>query len=188
VESSVFELGFDWIPLTLAVLLVLLGAYRLARRDSQARGFLILGGGGIALFALWEITTIQDRVLAAAADTLPGVDPARARQLLEKAVSDGRLRISVNVGVYLVLVGGLLALAAVALCFVPGRRAAFATATPPPPPPIGAMPQGQEVSKSSAPIHPAGEHCTACKAILADESNVCWYCGRLWAPAPTASP
>ena len=132
--------------------------------------------------------TIQDRVLTVAAETLPGVDPTRGRELLEQAVSDGRLRISVNVGVYLILVAGLLALIAVVLCFVPGRRTALPIATPPPPPPIGAMLESQGGFKSSAPIHPAGEHCTACKAILADDSNVCWYCGRLWAPAAAASP
>lgn len=166
------------------------GAYRLARRDSQARGFLILGGGVIVAFAAWEMLTIQDRILDVAAETLPGVDPARARQLLDQAVAQGNLRISVNIGVDLVLLGGLLALAAVALCFIPGRRPTpvVATAMPIPPPPAGIVLEGQVGVHGSAPIHPAGEHCTVCSAILADDTNVCWHCGRLWAPAPAGSP
>jgi hypothetical protein len=181
-EVPFFDLGWNWIPLTLAVLLLVFGAFRLTRRDSQARGFLIVGGGGLVAFALWEMLTIQDRAIAAAASLADERQAAFVRETLHRFVAEGVLSISVNIGIYLVLAAGILALGAVALCFVPASPAApVVPATPAPPAPSGSL-EAAEVPVASAANHPAGERCSACQAILGEETNVCWYCGRLWSP------
>jgi hypothetical protein len=185
-ETSLFDLGWDWVPLTLAVFLLVFGAIRLTRRDPQARGFLIVGGMGVVLFALWEIFSIEDRAIEAAGSLVGETEAAGVRAILHDAVSRGILSISMNVGIYLVLAAGILALGAVALCFVSATSrpgAVIPASLPLPAPPAGSLgPEGRPAVP--APIHPVGERCLTCKAILDEETNVCWYCGRLWTPPP----
>jgi hypothetical protein len=188
VDVTLSDMGANWILLAGSGLLLVYGAYRLARRDSQARGLLIVGGIGVVAYVLWEIFTIKDRVLTAVADTFP--NPQAVRATLDRLVADGVLHISLSLGFYLLLIGGVLSLLGVGLVLFGARTTALvpAVAAPPPPPPADALRLAGTVELAGPATHPPGQRCPHCTAILGDETDVCWHCGRLWAPEPTAAP
>jgi hypothetical protein len=91
-------------------------------------------GGGIGLY---DALTAKDNVLDAAAEELAptfGVSAQQVRTVLDQAIDAGQLSVSISIGLYVVIGGGVVALAGGILGLlgsgepaVPGQAAAPAT-------------------------------------------------------------
>ena len=100
----------------------------------------IVGAG----LGVYDATTAKDSVLDAAADQVAaqvGATPAEVRDLLDAAIDAGQLGISISFGLYIVIAGGVLAIAGGALQMgakgpsagAPAMPAGFASTLAPPP-------------------------------------------------------
>ena len=100
-----------------------------------------LVGGGVAVY---DALTAKDSVLDSAAEELApavGASPERVRELLDQAIDAGQLSISLSTGIYVVIVGGMLALVGGIMSLERARsREAEAVAGAPPPVPSIADP------------------------------------------------
>jgi hypothetical protein len=120
----------------------------------------ILAGLAGAGLGIYDAVTAKDSVLDAAADqvaTQVGATPDEVRALLDDAIDAGQLSISISVGLYVVIGGGLLALVGGFLMLgsrgttsaAPAEPAGFATVASPSP-----TPSSPPVATSSDPAPP----------------------------------
>ena len=115
--TSVTAKGIDgsdgYITLGAGVVALLVGVLllRQARRALAILAILAgLVGGGVAVY---DALTAKDSVLDSAAEELAptvGASPEQVRELLDQAIDAGQLSISLSIGIYVVIVGGVLAL------------------------------------------------------------------------------
>jgi hypothetical protein len=184
-RETMLNLGLEWIGFVFAALLLAAGVVRMMKRDSQSRVMLIVSGLGVVALGAWEILTIQDRAVAAALLAVPSVERAAAKAWLDQALRSGTIDISPDFGMYLVLIGGLYAILAGLLGYLrlaPRRR--IVPTNPArylPLPPVGSREPAAVVSAEQ--LHPAGQRCRECGAIIPSATNTCWFCGRVWAPS-----
>ena len=115
--TSVTAKGIDgsdgYITLGAGVVALLVGVL-LLRQAKRALAILALlaglVGGGVAVY---DALTAKDSVLDGAAEELAptvGASPEQVRVLLDEAIDAGQLSISLSIGIYVVIAGGLLAL------------------------------------------------------------------------------
>jgi hypothetical protein len=115
--TSVTAKGIDgsdgYITLGAGIIAVLVGML-LLRQAKRALAVLAivagLVGGGVAVY---DALTAKDSVLDAAAEELAptvGASPEQVRVLLDEAIDAGQIGISLSMGIYVVIAGGLLAL------------------------------------------------------------------------------
>jgi hypothetical protein len=94
-----------------------------------------LVGGGVAVY---DALTAKDSVLGSAAEELAptvGASPEEVRELLDQAIDAGQLSISLSTGIYVVIVGGVLALVG-GIMSLGGARSREAEAVAGSPPPV----------------------------------------------------
>lgn len=114
--TSVTASGIDgtdgWITLVAGVLVLLAGVALLgvAGRKIIAIVAIVAGlvGGGVGLY---DALTAKDRVLDDAAEELApqvGSTPEEVRALLDQAIDAGEIGISISIGLYMVIIGGVL--------------------------------------------------------------------------------
>ena len=114
--TSVTASGIDgtdgWITLVAGVLVLLAGVALLgvAGRKIIAIVAIVAGlvGGGVGLY---DALTAKDRVLDDAAEELApqvGNTPEEVRALLDQAIDAGEIGISISIGLYMVIIGGVL--------------------------------------------------------------------------------
>lgn len=116
-----------------------------------------LVGGGLALY---DALTAKDSVLDAAAEELApsfGVSPDQVRAALDQAVDSGQLGVSISIGLYVVIAGGLVTVVGGLLglrdsATEPAAETESATTTPPMP----ASPSDVEAGSPSAPPDAGG--------------------------------
>ena len=114
--TSVTASGIDgtdgWITLITGLIVLVIGVTFL--RGSAKRGLAILAiiaalvGGGVGLY---DALTAKDRVLDDAAEELAGQfggTTEEVRALLDQAIDAGQLGISLSIGLYMVIAGGVL--------------------------------------------------------------------------------
>ena len=118
--TSVTAKGIDgsdgYITIGAGIVAVLVGIL-LLRRAQRALAILAilailagLVGGGVAVY---DALTAKDSVLDAAAEELAptvGATPEQVRVLLDQAIDSGEISISLSIGIYVVIAGGVLAL------------------------------------------------------------------------------
>jgi hypothetical protein len=115
--TSVTAKGIDgsdgYITLGAGIIAVLVGML-LLRQTVRALAVLAivvgLVGGGVAVY---DALTAKDSVLDSAAEELAptvGASPEEVRVLLDEAIDAGQISISLSIGIYVVIAGGLLAL------------------------------------------------------------------------------
>ena len=115
--TSVTAKGTDgsdgYITIGAGIVAVLVGIL-LLRRAQRALAILAilagLVGGGVAVY---DALTAKDSVLDAAAEELAptvGATPEQVRVLLDQAIDSGEISISLSIGIYVVIAGGVLAL------------------------------------------------------------------------------
>jgi hypothetical protein len=185
-HAGILELGLEWIGFLFGVLLMAAGVVRLIRHDSQGRGMLLVSGVGVAALTVWEIITIQDRLIHAILLTVSAEQRGQAEVVVKQAFRDGRFDLTPNLGMYLLVVGGVLAVGAAVLAYARARPAA--PTIPAAPAPHSA--RGDFVAPATGGAgslmvevrHGSGERCRACGAILGEASDTCWYCGKTWEP------
>jgi hypothetical protein len=101
-------------------------------------------GGGVAVY---DALTAKDSVLDSAAEELAptvGASAEQVRVLLDEAIEAGQLSISLAIGVYVVIAGGVLALVGGILALRGGEMRLIAAGAPPPP----------SIAETSAPAAP----------------------------------
>jgi hypothetical protein len=117
-------------------------------------------GGGLALY---DAVTAKDSVLDAAAEELAptfGVSADQVRAALDQAIDAGQLDVSIGIGLYVVMAGGLAAIVGgvLGLRDSAGQPAesmpAAAEAPPPSPPATSAPPAVADVGEAPAPPPP----------------------------------
>jgi hypothetical protein len=114
--TSVTASGVDgsdgWITLVCGASVLLVGITFLRASGRRAIATLAVVAGLIgAAIGLYDALTAEDRVLDDAAEELAvqfGGTPQEVRALLDQAIDAGELGISISVGLYLVIVGGVL--------------------------------------------------------------------------------
>lgn len=160
--TSVTAKGTDgsdgYITLGAGIVAVLVGVL-LLRQAKRALAVLAivagLVGGGVAVY---DALTAEDSVLDGAAEELAptvGASPEQVRVLLDEAIDAGQLSISLSIGIYVVIAGGLVALVGgilslrgsgekqgeVAAGWSPPTSDAPPSVTPSAPPTSGAIPE-----------------------------------------------
>jgi hypothetical protein len=167
--TSVTAKGIDgsdgYITLGAGVVALLVGVL-LLRQAKRALAILALlaglVGGGVAVY---DALTAKDSVLDGAAEELAptvGASPEQVRVLLDEAIDAGQLSISLSIGIYVVIAGGLLALVGGILSMRgSGEKQGELAAgwSPPtsdaPPPPTPSTPPTTETIPPTAPPAPA---------------------------------
>lgn len=115
--ASVTAKGIDgsdgYITLGTGIIAVLVGML-LLRQAKRALAVLAIAaglvGGGVAVY---DALTAKDSVLDSAAEELAppvGASPDQVRVLLDEAIDAGQISISLSIGIYVVIAGGLLVL------------------------------------------------------------------------------
>jgi hypothetical protein len=140
--TSVTAKGVDgsdgYITLVAGLVAVVAGGVVIARGTRRVLAVLMIlagiVGGGIGLY---DALTAKDSVLDAAAEELAptfGASAQQVRTVLDQAIDAGQLSVSISIGVYVVIGGGVVALAGGILGLrgsgepaVPGQMAAPAT-------------------------------------------------------------
>ena len=120
-----------------------------------------LVGGGLALY---DALTAKDSVLDAAAEELApafGVSTDQVRAVLDQAVDSGQLGVSISIGLYAAMAGGLVAIAGGALGLrdasaEPAEVTPAATTAPPPESPAPTAPDAGEAPAPPPPPDPGG--------------------------------
>lgn len=137
--TSVTAKGIDgsdgWITLAAGLVAIVAGVAAIrASRRALAFVMILAGliGGGLGLY---DAVTAEDSVLDSAAEEIApqfGVSAEEVRTLLDRAIDSGELGISLSIGLYLVIAGGLLALVGgmVSLRIEPVADERTATAAP----------------------------------------------------------
>lgn len=158
--ASVTAKGLDgsdgYITLAAGLVAVVVGLVMLrATRRAVAVLAILAGlvGGGLAVY---DAVTAKDSVLDAAAEDLApsfGVSADQVRAALDQAIDAGQLGVSISIGLYVVMAGGLVAIVGGVLGLrqtesepapVTQAESQAATDAPPMPPPTPAVPEAGE--------------------------------------------
>jgi hypothetical protein len=128
---------------------------------SRLRVSALVGGLGAAGIGLYDALTAEHRLIEEAADALAhqlGIAVDAARTAVQQAINQGQIAVSVDVGLYVVIAGGIIGIVAgiLAMTSVPARARTpspgsgltgwYAPAPLPPPPP---MPVSAPTERSS---------------------------------------
>lgn len=155
--TSVSAQGIDgsdgYITLGAGIVALLLGIVLLREAKRALAIFAVVAGllgGGVAVY---DALTAEDSVLDSAAEELAptiGASPEEVRGLLDEAVEAGQLSISLSIGIYGVIVGGVLALVGGILSLRSGEEE----------PLMGPTPSVAETPSAGSPVAPASEAMT----------------------------
>lgn len=123
------RVGHSTLAIVLGLFLVLRGVLAATLKDPvSARRWGVLGVlGGLLLggFAVYDLATEKSRAVAALASNTArsiGVPVGRVRPLIDQQVAKGIVRLTFDVGIYLALAAGVLALAGAAVTWLGSRR------------------------------------------------------------------
>jgi hypothetical protein len=167
--TSVTAKGIDgsdgYITLGAGIVAVLVGML-LLRQAKRALAVLAIVAGLVGTgVAVYDALTAKDSVLDSAAEELAptvGASPEQVRVLLDDAIDAGQISISLSVGIYVVIAGGLLALVGGILSMRGSQEQLeeVATGWAPPtsdtaPPAAPSAPPASEASSPAAPPAPA---------------------------------
>ena len=144
--TSVTAKGVDgsdgYITLVAGLVAVVLGIV-MARGTKRVLAVLVIlagiVGGGIGLY---DAVTAKDSVLDAAAEELApsfGTSAERVRTALDQAIDAGQLSVTISIGLYVVIAGGVVALVGGILGLRGSGEPAAASETAAPAPPVTAM-------------------------------------------------
>jgi hypothetical protein len=157
--ESVTAKGLDgsdgYITLAAGVVAVVTGLVMLrgTRRAVAVVAVLVgLVGGGLALY---DALTAKDSVLDAAAEELApsfGVSADQVRAALDQAIDEGQLGVSISIGLYVAMAGGLIAIVGGVLGLRESAGVTPAATAPPPSPPDA--PTARDDAQASAPPPP----------------------------------
>ncbi len=134
--------GSDGYLTIAAGLAALVAGFLLMRQAKRGLAILAIVAGLLgAGLGIYDATTAKDNVLDAAAEelapTVPGATVEQVREILDAAIDAGQFGISISIGLYVVIGGGVLALIGGLLSMKGSDTAAtsgFATASAPVPP------------------------------------------------------
>ncbi|MGZ5352762.1 MAG: Trp biosynthesis-associated membrane protein [Actinomycetota bacterium] len=144
-----------WITLASGLVAIACGlaAMRAGRRALAVLAMVAgLVGGGLGLY---DALTAEDSVLDAAAEEIApefGVSVDEVRVLLDQAIDAGELSITLSIGLYLVIGGGVLALVGGGLMLSGGSKAPSMPAVVAAPGPMASPPSAPD--PPSAPVQP----------------------------------
>ena len=135
--------GSDGYITLVAGLVAIVAGIVMARGTKRVLAVLVIlagiVGGGIGLY---DAVTAKDSVLDAAAEELApsfGVSADQVRTALDQAIDAGQLSVSISIGLYLVIAGGVVALVGGILGLRGSGEPAVAGETAAPAPPVTAM-------------------------------------------------
>lgn len=145
--------GSDGYITLVAGIVALVAGLAMARRTARLLAILALLGGLIGgAVGLYDALTAEDSVLDTAAEELAptlGASVDEVRALLDQAVDAGEISISISIGLYVVIGGGILALVG-GLASMRGRRDDMASGAEP-----TAAPPAMPTSADPPPMPPA---------------------------------
>ena len=141
VEAKGLDLDMGTLVLVMAVVAVILAIVQMLRGASgRGRGQAIANivmTSFIVLAALYVVVAPGDAFAAQAADEVAaqfGISEGLAEEAIKEGVDAGEVDVSTQIGAYLGLLGGLVALAGSIMGTIRGKKAAVAVGQPAPPP------------------------------------------------------